>query len=300
MNTAILLFVYNRPIHTEKVVDSLLSNSSSGDYDLLIFSDGAKDGSQNNHVFKVRDYISTITGFKTIRIFESEQNLGLSKSILGGIQCAFESYDSVIIIEDDILVSPYFLNFISSGLALYESNEDVISIHGYTYPTNHTLPETFFMRGADCWGWATWKKDWSLFNPDGLSLLKKLIENRQVHQFDHNGTSNHSKILREQVSGKQDSWAIRWHASAFLANKLTLYPGRSLVQNIGNDGSGRHCGNYDSHWVELSDRPISVDRIDVAESQLGALAFEEFYRKSKETFFKKILRRISFLLHKWQ
>jgi len=300
LNTAILLFVYNRPIHTEKVVDSLLSNSSSGDYDLLIFSDGAKDGSQNNHVFKVRDYISTITGFKTIRIFESEQNLGLSKSILGGIQCAFESYDSVIIIEDDILVSPYFLNFISSGLALYESNEDVISIHGYTYPTNHTLPETFFMRGADCWGWATWKKDWSLFNPDGLSLLRKLIENRQVHQFDHNGTSNHSKILREQVSGKQDSWAIRWHASAFLANKLTLYPGRSLVQNIGFDGSGRHCGNYDSHWVELSDRPISVDRIDVAESQLGALAFEEFYRKSKETIFKKILRRISFLLHKWQ
>lgn len=300
MNTAILLFVYNRPIHTKKVVDSLLSNSSSEEYDLLIFSDGAKDGSQNNHVYKVRDYISTITGFKTIRIFESEQNLGLSKSILGGIQCAFESYDSVIIIEDDILVSPFFLNFISTALALYENNEDVISIHGYTYPTNHTLPETFFMRGADCWGWATWKKDWSLFNPDGLSLLQKLIESRQVHQFDHNGTSNHSKILREQVSGKQDSWAIRWHASAFLANKLTLYPGLSLVQNIGNDGSGRHCGNYDSHWVELSDRPISVDRIEVAESQLGSIAFEEFYRKSKETFVKKILRKISFLLYKWQ
>ena len=100
-------------------------------------------------------------------------------------------------------------------------------------------------------------------------------------------------MLTGQIKGTNESWAVRWHASAFLVDKLTLYPGRSLVHNIGNDNSGTHCGNSAVHDIELSRTPIYLNNIEVKPSEEGRHAFEMFFRKSRGGFWRRLVRRIS-------
>src|SRR3546814_2340788 len=93
------------------------------------------------------------------------------------------------------------------------------------------FPYTTLFRSADCWGWATWRRAWGGFNPDGRALLSELERRHLVHHFDFDGSFPYTEMLRNQISGKNNSWAVRWQASCYLADKLTLYPGRSLVEN---------------------------------------------------------------------
>jgi hypothetical protein len=166
----------------------------------------------------------------------------------------------------------------NSGLDRYEHDERVISIHGYVYPVSTVLPEAFFMRGADCWGWATWKRGWDLFEPDGSRLLREHQARGLEREFDMNGARAYVRMLEDQIAGRCDSWAIRWDAAAFLRDKLTLYPGVSLVRNIGLDNSGTHCGPAEHLAVPLADQPVDVRVDDVAPSPVGRRAFEQFFR----------------------
>lgn len=238
----IIIFVYNRPDHTKRVIDSLIANKEASDSDLIIYSDFAKTEVHIKKVNEVRSYLKEIKGFRSIRIIERAENYGLAKSIISGVSEVIDQSESVIVLEDDILVSPYFLQFMNSSLEKYKNEEKVASIHGYSYPMDTTdLDDTYFIRGADCWGWATWKRAWQYFEPDGEKLRDQLIREELVARFDYDNTYPFFQMLMDQILGRNNSWAIRWHASIFLKNMLTLYPKESLILNIGLDNSGTHC-----------------------------------------------------------
>jgi hypothetical protein len=246
---------------------------------LFIFSDGPKTEKDEPKVKEVREYLKTIKGFKNIEIIERDKNWGLANNIIDGITKVVNQYGRVIVLEDDLVTSPYFLKFMNDGLNIYEEEEKVISVHGYVYPIKG-LPEIFFLRGADCWGWATWKRGWDLFEKDGKKLLDELEKRKLTKLFDFNGAYPYTKMLKDQVEGKVDSWAIRWYASAFIHEKLTLYPGISLVKHIGDLGT--HIkGN--SWWfdVELSEKPIFVKRIPPIEDPQVRKKFENFFFRMK-------------------
>ena len=238
----IALFTYNRPYHTRKTVEALQQNKLSAQSDLFYFFDGPKKGVAGAQVQEVRNYLKSISHFKSVSIIERKSNLGLSANILEGVQQIISKFGKVIVLEDDLVTSPFFLDFVNEGLRLYENDDNVISVHGYLFPVKVKLPDTFFLRGADCLGWATWKRGWDLFQPDGSLLLERLIESKQTKQFEFDGSYPFMQMLMDQIAGKTNSWAIRWYASAFLANKYTLYPGKSLLSNIGGDGSGTNNG----------------------------------------------------------
>jgi hypothetical protein len=220
----------------------------------------------------------------------------LAQSVIEGVSQVLSEYDRVIVLEDDLVTSPHFLTYMNEALDRFEHDERVISIHGYSYPVKQPLPEAFFLRGADCWGWATWKRGWSLFNPDGQVLFDKLAANKLLYAFDFNGTYSYSKMLQGQIAGLNDSWAVRWYASAFLADKLTLYPGRSLVHNIGNDGTGTHHEFRSSYDTSVSATKIDLTSIEVIPSSVGRMAFESFFKASKRTIFDSLLVRLKQLL----
>ena len=287
-HTAITLFAYNRPIHTKKTVASLLECKEAASFDFIVFCDGPKDDSSQVQVDAVRAYLNSITGFKSVKIITSQVNKGLASSIISGVTKVLKDYASIIVLEDDMIVSPHFLTYMNDGLEKYQNDDRVISIHGYVYPVDQDLPETFFLKGADCWGWGTWRRGWNLFNPDGQQLLDEIVRRDLSRDFDFNFSSNYCEMLEEQIAGKNDSWAIRWYASAFLADKLTMYPGRSLVHNIGNDGSGTHCGSSTSHDTVLSASPINLKAVEVKHSEIGALAFEEFFSRQKASLLTKV------------
>jgi hypothetical protein len=287
----IALFTYCRLDHTVRTLESLARNYLAKDSDLIVFSDAANSEAQDNKVQEVREYINKIKGFKSVTIVEREVNLGLAGSIIDGVTSIVNKYGRIIVLEDDMVTSKYFLTYMNEALEKYADDERVVSIHGYVYPVKQSLPEAFFLPGADCWGWATWSRGWTYFNSDGQFLLDELKRRKLIRAFDHNGAFHFYKMLEGQVKGINDSWAVRWYASAFLAGKLTLYPGRSLVHNIGNDGSGTHCGESTDFDTNLSTTQISLNNINNEPSQEGRQAFEDFFRQVKTGLLGRMSRK---------
>ena len=291
----ITLFTYNRPDHTRRTVDALAKNELAAESDLIIYSDGAKDDAGAAKVKAVRDYLHTVAGFKSITINEKEKNCGLANSVIAGVSEVVNKYGTVIVLEDDMVTSPYFLRYMNDALEMYRDEEQVISIHGYTYPVKKTLPETFFLPGADCWGWATWKRGWDLFEPDGRKLRDALQAGKLMHAFDFDGAFPFTKMLEDQISGKVDSWAVRWRASAFLHNKLTLYPGKSLLYNIGADSSGTHCFRQHVFDTEMSLCPVRLKKERIESSQAAFSAFDKYFRSIRIPLYKKILFKLNLI-----
>jgi hypothetical protein len=292
----IALFVYNRPEQLRRTVEALKRNLLAKSSDLIIFSDAPKSEEQAEKVCEIRQYIHQINGFQSVNIIEREANFGLARSIIDGVTAIVSEYGRIIVLEDDMVTSRYFLTYMNDALDLFASDERVISIHGYVYPVGRPLPDAFFLRGADCWGWATWRRGWACFNSDGQFLLDELKRSKLVRAFDYNGVYPFSKMLKDQIKGVNDSWAVRWYASAFLAGKLTLYPSRSLVHNIGIDNSGTHCGEAAELSAELSDIPIDLKYIDVKPSQEGRQAFEAFFEQMQTGLLQRLARKALTLL----
>ncbi len=280
MNLApIALFVYKRPDHSKRTLSALKNNLLAKQTDLFIFSDAPKKDSDIAAVNKVRKLIKSVKGFKSVKVIKRKQNLGLANSIIDGVTYLTNKYGRVIVVEDDLLTSKYFLNFMNDSLDLYSDDKKVASIHAYVFPIDSTLPDTFFIRGADCWGWATWKRAWKLFEPNGPKLLSELKKRNLINRFDYGGYANFSEMLKNQIDGKNDSWAIRWHAAIFLREMLTLYPGKSLVFNIGNDASGTHTDDTSEFDVLLNNAPVEVKKIESIESKFAYLEFKKFFKK---------------------
>jgi hypothetical protein len=275
----IALFTYCRPDHTRRTVEALAKNRLAEASDLVVYSDGSRTPAKEAAVDEVRAYLKTITGFRSVTVRHRAENFGLARSIIEGVTEVVEERSHLVVLEDDMLTSPHFLTYINEALARFADDERVASVHGYVFPVEERLPEAFFLPGADCWGWATWKRAWKHFDPDGSRLLEELRRRGLVRTFDFNGTYPYSRMLEAQVEGRNDSWAVRWYASAFLAGKLTLYPGRTLIANIGQDGSGTHCG-IESGWNSVvSQTPILLDNVSVEPSAEGRQAFERFFQR---------------------
>ncbi|MDP2303249.1 MAG: glycosyltransferase [Ignavibacteria bacterium] len=288
----IALFVYNRLVHTKKTIDALKQNALADKSDLIIFSDGARYEREKQKVNDLRNYLDTVSGFNSIKIVKREKNFGLANSIIDGVTTVINEYKKIIVLEDDLVTSPYFLQYMNSALTLYHDNPKVASIHGYVYPVEENLPENFFLRSADCWGWGTWERAWNLFNPNPNELLAELKKQNLLYQFDINGSTHNVKMLKNQASGKVDSWAIRWHASIFLKNMFTLYPGKSLVQNIGTDGEGTHTNSTNVYEVILSEKNIEIKDIPVEENELALKAFEKFFISIKPNFISRFVKKL--------
>ena len=167
MASPIALFVYSRPEHTRRTVESLLNNNLASESDLIVFSDAARTPQKREAVDEVRTYLTTVKGFRSVTVHHRPHNFGLAKSIIEGVTEVLQQYERVIVLEDDLVTSPFFLTYMNQALERFANDNRVVSIHGYVYPVRGALPEAFFLPGADCWGWATWRRGWACFNPDG-------------------------------------------------------------------------------------------------------------------------------------
>ena len=291
-NAPILLFVYNRPAHTRRLVESLLRNAEAAGSSLFIYSDAPRDESVRPAVDEVRRYVRSIRGFDRVEVVERTENWGLARSIIDGVSTALQRFDRVIVLEDDLVLSPYFLRFMNEALETYKDEPRVGHIQACDFTQAPSLPDTFLIKWTGSWGWATWRRAWKHFNPDGQDLLDELERRRLTRTFDFDGAYRYTRMLRRQVEGKNNSWAIRWNASLFLADILSLNVGRSLVQNTGFDGSGTHCGGGGLYASTLWMKPLPVVRISPAvENPAARHAIARYYRRHFG-FWAKAVRRI--------
>ncbi len=288
----ILLFVYNRPEHTRRLIESLLANEEAEKSELYIYADNCRNDADNQQVDAVRSYIHSLSGFKAIHIVEREENWGLARNVIDGVTTLLGFYDRVIVLEDDLVVAPYFLRFMNDALEVYKDEPRVGHIQACDFTQDESLPDTFLIKWTGSWGWAQWARAWKFFNPDGKELLRLLEERNLTYRFDFNGNYRFTRMLRRQIVGKNNSWAIRWNASLFLADILSLNVGRSLVQNNGYDGSGTNCGGGDLNRSVLWLAPLPVQKIEpVVENEYARQRFARYYHKNFG-FWAKVIRRI--------
>ena len=288
----ILLFVYNRPEHTRRCIESLTRNALAADSTLYIYADGAKDTTQQSAVDEVRSYLRTISGFKTVNLIERKENWGLARNIIDGVTTQVNRYGKVIVLEDDLVVAPYFLQFMNDALETYKDEPKIGHIQACDFTQDPSLPETFLIKWTGSWGWATWERAWKHFNPNGKALLEELEQRKLTYTFDFNGKYGFTRMLRRQIEGKNNSWAIRWNASLFLKDILSLNVGRSLVQNEGFDGSGTNCGGGGLYASNLHLAPLPVQKISpIEENKAARQAFVRYYARTN-SFWAKAIRRI--------
>lgn len=288
----IALFVYNRPEHTRRTVAALKNNVSAQDSVLYVFSDASKTPHDVPAVQEIRDLIKDIAGFKQVVIAEQVQNQGLAKSIIDGVSGLCEKYGRVIVLEDDLETSPYFLTFMNEALNYYEHEEKVMHISGYRYPVqSFEASDTFFLSLPLCWGWATWRRSWRHFAKD-INVMDE-FDGRQIKRFDFDDTYPFWKQLELNRSGVLNTWFIFWYADVFLRGGLALFPARSLVRNIGMDDSGTHSFVTNDYDVELSRTPVTVASIPLVESSMGYKCHSRYFSKIRLTWFKRVKRKFA-------
>jgi hypothetical protein len=295
----VALFAYKRENHLQKVIESLKKNRECNETDLHVFIDGPKSPQEKQINTSIEKYCRNLKDFKSVNIYNSNFNLGLSRSITSGITKVLLKENKIIILEDDTLLSPNFLEYMNKGLDIYEKEEKVASIHGYIYPIKEKLPSTFFLKGADCWGWGTWKRAWNKYNNNANELLNLLKAHPDLEQFDFEGYGGYVKMLNESRIGKNDSWAIKWYASAFLEEMYTLYPGKTLVKNIGMDGSGTHGGLNKKVRNQKLDHNIIIEKIQIEDNKMARREFIKYFKTQNHFQMNKIFIKIRNLYERY-
>ncbi len=289
----IALFVYNRPEHTRRTLNFLKANYLAEESRLYIFADGSKSEKDAEDVEEVGDLIAQVDGFKSVKVIKQKSNLGLAASIINGVTQLTKEYGKVIVFEDDLLSSPHTLQYFNDALNFYQDNDKVMHISAsmFPYPVADDMPETFLYRAAHSWGWATWKRAWDKFNPDIENLIAQ-FDRKKINDFSFEGKMNFWKQIKEFKAGKNNSWAIRWYASVFLNGGLTLNPTRSLVNNIGHDGTGVHSNIENIYDVAIYPNQIKNFPTEIKEDKRMYEVVKTFYAKRKGSLYARAKRFI--------
>jgi len=288
----IILFVYNRPWHTKMTITSLQNNELASESELIIYSDAPKNKEAEDQVKKVREYIKKIDGFKKVSIIERKKNFGLARNIIDGVTKIVNLYGKVIVLEDDLVTSPYFLSFMNDALDFYKDENRVMHISGYVYPINNfNLDDTFFVKPTSCWGWATWDRAWKFFKKD-IDYFLKVFNKKMIKDFNLNNSYDYFSQIIANKEGKLDTWAIFWYASVYLKGGLSLHPKQSFVKNIGHDGKGVNCRRTSIFDVELiNSYPIKFTE-KIEENLVARKRFEEFFNTIKPPRYRRVLKQL--------
>lgn len=297
----IVLFVYNRPWHTQQTVEALKKNDLAKESELFIYSDAPKNKQEIKHVAEVRAYIKKVEGFKKVTVIERNKNWGLANSIINGVTKIVNEYGKAIVLEDDLVTSPYFLQFMNNGLKFYQENQGIMSITGFNLPpTCMKLPKNFtddvyLNYRSSSWGWATWVNRWNLIDWD-IKDFDQFIDDPKKQKLFNRGGDDLTDMLRAQMEGKIDSWAIRFSYAHFKQKMYSVYPRYSYINNIGLDGTGVHCGVTDILKNNISKAKKTCNFVkDIRLHEDVMLELNKFYRKESLSVrgVNKLLRILS-------
>lgn len=291
----IVVFCYNRPNHLRRCISALKCNELASASDLVIISDGPRSSNDIDAVQEVRSVASSTTGFQQIRIIERERNYGLAASVIDGVSSVINSYGKVIVIEDDVIASPYFLKFMNDALSVHAANPSIFSVGGYCYPIR--IPrkytgDTYLTIRAESWGWGTWASRWNKVDW-GMKDYQTFTHDKDGREAFSLGGADLVAMLDLQMQGKIDSWAIRWDYWHFKSSAYCLRPRYSLIDNIGFDGTGVHCqmGDDSRHRSRIWDR-APVVKSDVSINTDIQKEMRRFFSGGKFGPLKAKLRRL--------
>lgn len=270
--TPIAIFAFNRPEHLRRMLLSLdQSMPATNRYEFWFFIDGPRFEDERKLVSETIAVAQSWSSGRTSFIVPSLTNKGLAASVRQGITQVLKEYESVIVLEDDLILQSGCIQYLSWGLRLFKMDNRVASVQAYSYPLNLESELPYFMRGAGSWGWATWADRWQRARWDSEEILADLRCRSLIKELDFDGKYFYSAMLKEQIEGKIDSWAVPFYCDTFAKGLLSVYPSKSLVINGGMDGSGTHEGEGLAKKFNSSEGKFSVPNVElVVEESLAA------------------------------
>ncbi len=303
----IALFAFNRLDLLKKTVAALERSRGFSASPVHVFSDAARPGNtaEAAAVSTLRAWLRGWCERHGATLHEAPENRGLRASIVSSVSEILKTHERIIVLEDDLVVSRSFLTFMNQALDSYPDREEIMQVSGHFVPHRGTLPPIGLLRVPASWGWATWRRAWQHYSDDAGSLLSQ-VRKLDTREFDINGSYGFLEALEKNAAGTLDTWAVRWYASVFLRGGLTVYPGASLVRNIGFDARGTNCGPSSTARAlsrqTISHRSLSPDwhNVGTAETESFAAALEAFYRWQqaqwgKPTFNERLRARLALL-----
>lgn len=295
MYAPIIVFCYNRKEHLEKTLYALEKNRLANQSGIYIFADGSRGEKDKEAVEEVRDFLNDYRGktcFKTIEVIESEKNKGLANSIIEGVSRIIEEYGKVIVVEDDLITSVDFLEYMNRSLDFYEKDEKVWSVTGYTLPLKGLKAykeDVYLSYRASSWAWGTWKDRWETVDWD-VKDFKELCQSKERQKQLNRGGREMFQMLKEQQEGRNNSWAIRWCYNQSKQNKYTVHPKYCKVRNIGGDGSGENSLATKKYMTKIDDTPVTL--ADVKPNKKILKQFRDYYRLTVEEIWVLGIARI--------
>lgn len=301
----IVLFVYNRPEHTRKTLRALSKNNLASESVLYIYCDGTpidciSELKENNDL--VKKVIREEQWCKEVVIIEAETNKGLANSVISGVTEIVNRYGKIIVLEDDLVTSTYFLEYMNNALNVYANNLEVIQISGFSFPSPKikSTNSSYFLTLTSTWGWATWKQAWDIidFECSDYKILKK--DKNLAYRFNHNGSYDYKKMFLQQMeSDKISSWGIRFYWNAFKQNAVILFPDKSLVINNGWDSSGKHKDSYDIFPINDWDENYKIKKFpETTNVDIKTNKIISRYLKQRTSLFIKIFYRLKLIIMK--
>ncbi|MFN3343564.1 MAG: methyltransferase domain-containing protein [Flavobacteriales bacterium] len=282
----IVIFAYKRPDHLRRTLHTLSANPELGSSDLFFYCDGAKEGASHKEqlaIDEVRSVAKSFGGAKSVQVVARDKNLGLAANVLSGVDDVVSKYGTVIVVEDDVELSPHFLSFMNRALDTYKTNQDVGAVGSWNYFASDKVNASFFLRYPDSIAWATWVDRWNGFIRDGKELRARLQKENRLNALNGDGKCGwFSEMLDDQIEGRVNSWAVRWTASLVLQNKLTVFPKTTLSRHIGFDESATHesgSGDYNRDLV-LATTTQSLPKGVVKEDEIAYTNWLSFNQKN--------------------
>ena len=302
LKTPIALFLYNRPAHARMVLESLSHCRRLDECFLKIYCDGPRRPEDVAAVSEARAVAREWAARLNAEVVEREQNLGLSRSIVGGVSELCDSHGRVIVVEDDFSVSPSFLDYMLTALDRYADEPNVYQVCGYMFPIRHaSSADAFFLPLTTTWGWATWSRAWKIFDWTAADADELLRDPEVRRRFNLDNAYPYAEMLESKLRGENDSWGILFWWAVFKAGGLVLHPRRSLVWNGGFDESGTHCGDQtwsNESFAEFSNDPwaaksfVFPQRVAVDDIAFGKVVRFLRSEQSEGNLFQRIRRRI--------
>lgn len=234
MRIKTIIVAYNRPKHTKEVLEGLKKENVKN---IRVYLDYAKTNYDIAQQEKIRKIISEIS-WAEIELKERTESLGLAKSITGAITDTLNEYDAIIILEDDCVPRKGFYKFMTNSLKKFESNEKIMSVCGFSY-FNKEDNKAYGAQRFCPWGWGTWKSKWNKFKMNLKLIVDEYLEKEKDFSKIPKDIQTYCADKRF-ISGKMDIWSLNWILIHYKENALTICPPKSLIDNIGFDGTGIH------------------------------------------------------------
>lgn len=299
MLAPVALFVYKRPDHTKATLDALARNTLAPQTSLFVFSDGPKNDIDRDAVELVRKLVREVSEFSSVTLVERHENMGLAQSVIAGVTELLERFENIIVLEDDLVTSKYFLSYMNQALDHYRRDPFAFSVTGHTFPEQFLrIPggypyDTYAGYRCSSWSWGTWRDRWQRIDWE-MRYFTDFLQHPEAQEKFNRGGQDMAALLHMQYKGEIDSWAIRFCYAHYANEMRCIYPTQTLVKNIGLDHSGMHStpnprflhSSLDDAWLPRRFCPASELDPRVCER------FRTVFDPTSPSFLQLIYRRI--------